>query len=155
MEKKFSTKDLIVTGVFSALLFICAMVGGCFFAITPTLTFYYPIGASVFAGPVFMLYLAKVPKRGALIITGIILCLVGTLTGMHWGMNVGYLVCCTLAAILAGIGHYENKVLNVLSYIVYSAGSMGTYFVFFFYKRNKIKQIYYSFFPSLCFKYLL
>ena len=132
MDRKFTVRDLIVTGVFSALLLFCAMIGGGIFAVMPTLTFFYPIGASVFAGPVFMLYLSKVPKRGALVITGIILCTFGTLTGMHWGMNFGYLIACILAAVLAGMGHFENKVLNVISYVLYSMGSMGTYLVFFF-----------------------
>ena len=139
MDSKFTAKDLIVTGVFTALLFICAGVGGGIFAITPTLTFYYPIGASLLAGPVFMLYLAKVPKRGALIISGIIMCAVGTLTGMHWGMNFGYLVCCIIASFVAGAGHFKNKVLNIIAYIIYSIGPMGTYFVFFFMRDSWIK----------------
>lgn len=139
MDGRFTAKDLIVTGVFTALLFICAGVGGGIFAITPTLTFYYPIGASLLAGPVFMLYLAKVPKRGALIISGIIMCAVGTLTGMHWGMNFGYLVFCTIASFVAGTGQFKNKVLNIIAYILYSIGPMGTYFVFFFMRDSWVK----------------
>ena len=105
---------MIVIGVFGALLFICAGMGGGFFAIIPTLTFYYPIGASLLAGPVFLLYLAKVPKKKGLIITGIILCLMGTLTGMHWGMNFGYLIFCMIAAFVAGIADFRNKRINIV-----------------------------------------
>ena len=89
-------------------------MGGGFFAIIPTLTFYYPIGASLLAGPVFLLYLAKVPKKKGLIITGIILCLMGTLTGMHWGMNFGYLIFCMIAAFVAGIADFRNKRINIV-----------------------------------------
>lgn len=52
-KKGLTVKDLIVVGVFMAILSVCAMVGGIVFAITPTLTFYYPIGAALLPGPVF------------------------------------------------------------------------------------------------------
>ena len=41
MGKGLTVKDLIVMGVFAALLTVCSMIGGVFFAITPTLTFYF------------------------------------------------------------------------------------------------------------------
>ncbi len=49
-----TVKDLIVMGVFGALLMVCSMIGGVLFAVTPTLTFYFSIrsrfasGASIF-----------------------------------------------------------------------------------------------------------
>ena len=51
-KKKLSAKDLIVTGVFAVLLLMAAMLGGGPFATVPTLTFYFPIGAAVLAGPI-------------------------------------------------------------------------------------------------------
>ena len=60
MGKGLTVKDLIVMGVFAALLTVCSMIGGVFFAITPTLTFYFSIGAALLSGPVFLLLLAKV-----------------------------------------------------------------------------------------------
>lgn len=138
-KKGFSARDLILIGVFSVLFLLCAMITGGFLAATPTLTFYYPIGASVLAGPVFMLFISKVPKRGALAIVGIVLCILGTVTGMHWGMNFGYLLFCIIAAIVAGIGGFKNMGLNVLAYVLYSFGPMGTYFVFFFNRESWIR----------------
>ena len=138
MNNKFSVKDLITTGIFGVLLLMCAMITGGPFATIPTLTFYFPIGASVLAGPVFMLFIAKVPKRGALVIVGVIICILGTLTGMHWGMNFGYLTFCIAAAIVAGIGRFQNMALNVLAYVLYSFGPMGTYFVFYFNRESWI-----------------
>ena len=41
-----TVKDLIVMGVFGALLMVCSMIGGVLFAVTPTLTFYFSIGAA-------------------------------------------------------------------------------------------------------------
>ena len=50
-----TVKDLIVMGVFGALLMVCSMIGGVLFAVTPTLTFYFSIGAALLPGPVFLL----------------------------------------------------------------------------------------------------
>ena len=36
-----SVKDLVTTGIFTALLFVFIMVGGVFFATNPVLTFFY------------------------------------------------------------------------------------------------------------------
>ncbi len=137
-KKGLTAKDLIVTGVFSVLLLFAAMITGGPFAAIPTLTFYFPIGAAVLAGPIFMLLVAKVPKQGALVIVGALMCALGTLTGMHWGMNFGFLICAILAGFIGGYGQFQNKVLNLLAYIVYCFGPMGTYFVFFFNRESWI-----------------
>lgn len=138
-EKKIlSAKDLIVTGIFAVLFLMAAMIGGGPFATIPTLTFYFPIGAAVLAGPIFMLFIAKVPKYGALAIVGVVLCALGTLTGMHWGMNFGFLICSIIASVIAGVGKFRKPVLNLIAYIVYCIGPMGTYFVFFFNRESWI-----------------
>lgn len=130
-SKKLSVKDLITTGVFAALLLVAASLGGTVFAITPTLTFYFPIGAAVFAGPIYLLLLAKVPKRGAMMIAGAIFCILGLMTGMHWGMDFGVLIMAIIADFVAGTKKYKSVKVNVLSYILYAFGPMGTYFVFY------------------------
>lgn len=135
-KKVLTAKDLIATGIFSVLLLLAAMITGGPFCAVPTLTFYFPIGAAVLAGPIFMLFIAKVPKHGALVIVGALLCILGTLTGMHWGMNFGFLICATIASVIAGVGKFKDKVLNLIAYIVYCFGPMGTYFVFFFNKES-------------------
>jgi len=134
-KKMLSVKDMITIGIFGVLLLLCGMITGGPFATIPTLTFYFPIGAAVLAGPVFMLFLAKVPKKLGLMVVGVVICILGTLTGMHWGMNLGYLVFCIIASFVAAAGKFRNGALNVLAYVLYSFGPMGTYFVFFFYKE--------------------
>lgn len=124
-------KDLIVTGVFGALLLICSAIGGMVFAINPAITFYFPLGAALLPGPVFMLYLAKVQKRGGLSIIGIVIAVLVLITGMHWGMAAGSFVCAVLADIVAGTKRYRSKKTNLLAYIIYSFGSTGTYIAFF------------------------
>lgn len=57
-----TVKDLIVMGVFGALLMVCSMIGGVLFAVTPTLTFYFSIGAALLPGPVFFTSSCKSAK---------------------------------------------------------------------------------------------
>ena len=107
------------------------MIGGVLFAVTPTLTFYFSIGAALLPGPVFLLLLAKVPKRWGLTIIGVIISLLSLIMGMHWGMCVGGLIGAFLADMIAGTKNYRSKKLNILAYIVYSFGPMGTYIAYF------------------------
>lgn len=130
-KKGLSIKDIIITGVFGAILLITTSIGGVFFAITPTLTFYFPLGAALLPGPVYLLYLAKMPKRWGISLIGIIVGALCLITGMHWGMALGSVICAILADLVAGVGKYKNKKINLLSYIVYSYGCMGTYLIYF------------------------
>ena len=126
-----TVRDLIITGVFAALLMVANGLGGAVFAVNPALTFFYPIGGAVFGGPIFLLLLAKVHKRGALVITGIIFCILGLVTGMHWGMDFGVLIALIVADIIAFSGKYIDMKRNILAYMIYCIGPAGTYFVFY------------------------
>ena len=59
-----TVKDLIVMGVFGALLMVCSMIGGELFAVTPTLTFYFSIEPLCFRGQYFYFFLQKCQSVG-------------------------------------------------------------------------------------------
>lgn len=130
-KKGLTAKDLVTIGIFSALFLVFALVGGIFFAPNPVLTFYMPVGSALLCGPVYLLMMAKVKKRGAAAILGAILCVVWFVTGMHWAMAVGYLVMGIAADFVAGAGKYQSKKINSLSYILLSLGGTASYLVFF------------------------
>ena len=130
-EKGLTVKDLVTIGIFSALFLVFALVGGIFFAPNPVLTFYMPVGSALLCGPVYLLMMAKVKKRGAAAILGAILCVVWFVTGMHWAMAVGYLVMGVVADFVAGAGGYQSKKVNSLSYMLLSLGGTASYLVFF------------------------
>lgn len=130
-KKGLTVKDLVTIGIFSALFLVFALIGGIFFAPNPVLTFYMPVGSALLCGPVYLLMLAKVPKRGGAAILGAILCIVWFVTGMHWAMALGYLVMGAAADLVAGAGKYRSKKINSLSYILLSLGGTASYLVFF------------------------
>ena len=130
-QKGLTVKDLVTTGIFSALFLVFALIGGIFFAPNPVLTFYMPVGSALLCAPVYLLLLAKVPKRWAATILGAILCIVWFVTGMHWAMALGYLVMGIVADLVAGAGGYRSRKINSLSYILLSLGGTASYLVFF------------------------
>ena len=119
-----SVKDLVTTGIFTALLFVFIMVGGVFFATNPVLTFFMPAGSALLAGPIYLLMIAKVHKRWSVTIMGVIMAIIWFVTGMHWAFALGYLI-------MAVVKQYKSKKINSLSYILFSLGGTGSYLVFF------------------------
>ena len=130
-QKGLTVKDLVSVGIFTALFLVFAFVGGIFFAPNPVLTFYMPVGSALLCGPVYLLMLARVQKRWAVTILGAILCIIWFVTGMHWAMALGYLVMGIAADLAAGIGGYQSRKINSISYILLSLGGTASYLVFF------------------------
>lgn len=130
-KKSLTVKDLVTTGIFSAIFLVFTMIGGIFFAPNPVLTFYMPMGAALLCGPVYLLMIAKVQKRWSVTILGIIMGIIWFVTGMHWAFSLGYIGMGIIADLVAGAGDYRNKVVNLLSYMLMSLGGVYTYVVFF------------------------
>ena len=130
VRKGLSVKDLVTTGIFTALLFIFTMVGGVFFATNPVLTFYMPAGSALLCGLIYLLMVAKVQKRWSLTIMGVLIGIVWFVTGMHWAFALGYMLMGIIADFVAGAGQYKSKKFNIISYILFSLGGTGSYLVF-------------------------
>ena len=130
-KKSLTIKDLVTTGIFSAIFLVFTMIGGIFFAPNPILTFYMPMGAALLCGPVYLLMIAKVQKRWSVTILGIVMGIIWFVTGMHWAFSLGYIGMGIIADLVAGAGHYRNKAVNLLSYMLMSLGGVYTYVVFF------------------------
>jgi len=130
-QKGLSVKDLVTTGIFTALMIVFTMLGGMFFAANPVLTFYMPMGCALLCGPVYLLLVAKVHKRWSITILGIILGFFFFVTGMHWSMALGNIGMGIIADIVAGLGAYTNKKLNALSYMLFMLSNTFTYLIFF------------------------
>ena len=130
-KQNLTIKDLITVGIFSAIIFVCISLSGGPFAMFPALTFYFPVGASLLAGPVYLLLIAKVPKTGPIFITGLLMAIFCYATGMHIGMTIGYLVGSAAADLLAWTARYKSIRINILSYIVFCLGGTGSYIAYF------------------------
>lgn len=125
--KGLSVRDLVTTGIFTALFFVFTMVGSIFFAPNPVLTFLMPAGAALLTGPVYMLLIAKVPKHGPVIILGVVMGLIMFVTGMYWMWSVFYVALAVVADLIAGAGKFKSSALNLVSFLVFSLNPMGSY----------------------------
>lgn len=129
--KGLTVKDLVTTGIFTALLWVTMLIGGLPLAPNPVTTFYMPLGSALLGGPIFLLLVAKVPKRGPIAIAGILIGLIWFATGMHWAMDLGYVLCAIAADFMAGAKKYRSVKLNMLAYACLSLGPTGTYISYF------------------------
>lgn len=130
-EMGLTVKDMVTTGIFTALYLVFTMVSGIFFAPNPVLTFYMPIACALVCGPIYLLLVAKVRKRFSVTLLGILMGALMFVTGMHWGMCLGYIIMGIAADMVAGVGRYRRKVLNMFSYMLLSLAPAGSYLVYF------------------------
>lgn len=130
-KKGLTVKDLVTIGIFTALFFVFEMIGSLPFAPNPALTFYQPFGIALLCGPIFLLMVAKVPKRGTIAILGIINGIVWFVLGMHWGMDLGYVIMGIVADIVAGTKGYKNIKMNIFAYALFCLGPAGVFVAYF------------------------
>ncbi|MDD3139355.1 MAG: MptD family putative ECF transporter S component [Lachnospiraceae bacterium] len=126
-NKKLTVRDLVTTGVFSALFLVFMMVGAGVFAPNPVLTFAMPCAVALVTGPVYLLLIAKVPKHGPIMILGIVIGILMFVTGMYWLWAVALIMLGIIADIIAGMGRFRNMSLNILSFVIFSLNPMGSY----------------------------
>ena len=71
-SKELETRDFISVGIFSLIYAVVAFVIGGAAQMTPVTFPFMPMIVALFTGTIFMLYVAKIPKKGALSILGVI-----------------------------------------------------------------------------------
>lgn len=83
--KKLQAKDYITCGIFSAIC-IVAMLIAAVMNMSGYTTAFYPALASLFIGILYVVLLAKVPKRGAVLVFGVVPCMYFFLSGVTEGL---------------------------------------------------------------------
>ena len=144
-KTKLQSKDLIVAGAFAAMYLVLLMVGVSVLGVIPLLYLAAPFFISIILGPVYMLYVAKIPKRGAILILGI---LVGLLTSMGgvWQAAVWAIVLALIAEVIVAGGQYKSKRSYLISYIIFACSNMGPFWMLVFAKQSFLDScaIYYG-----------
>lgn len=125
--KKLQVKDLMVTGAFAALYFVCVGLGTLLSLIFDQSgnMMYAPAGAALLAGPVYMVLVAKVVKFGSISLVGAVMAMFFFLSGYMTAAFLPSLTFGFLAEIVAKVGNYKQKWTNLLSFIVFSFGNLG------------------------------
>lgn len=105
---KLQTRDFISVGIFSLIYAAVAFVVGGLAQMTPITFPFMPMVVALFTGTVFMLYVAKIPKRGAIIILGIIAGILLLITGMFWMMSAFFIVLGIIADFICASGQFKS-----------------------------------------------
>ena len=124
-ENKLQSRDFISIGVFTLIYASVTFVVGGVSQMTPVTFPLMPAAVALFTGPIFMLYTAKTPKRGALTIMGVIIGILSFASGMFWMMAVFYAVFGVLADLICASGKFKSFKRNLLGYCVFALPPMG------------------------------
>ena len=106
---------------------VVAFVIGGVAQMTPVTFPFMPMIVALFTGTVFMLYVAKIPRKGALSILGVIAAILLFVTGMFWMMSVFFLVFGLIADFICASADFRSFKKNLLAYCVMALAPMGTY----------------------------
>lgn len=142
-ESRLQVKDFISIGVYTAIYFVLVTVAtfssrlifaGLGFIMIPAM-------AALLAGSIYMLMTAKVPKFGAITAMGIVMGIFFFVSGHFVFSFVGNIGCGIAADLISRAGKYKNKLLILLSYVVFSCGLMGPILPLWFMKDAYIASL--------------
>lgn len=127
MKTKLKTKDLIYAGAFAAVYIVVMFVVVMALGFVPFLyIFASPFVVGVVNAVVYLMYVMKVKKFGAITILGLLFGLVTT-TGGH-PYSLMFAVPLGLGAdFIAKSGKYESKKMNALSYMLFNLTMIGPF----------------------------
>ncbi|MDV5976290.1 UNVERIFIED_CONTAM: MptD family putative ECF transporter S component [Streptococcus canis] len=125
--KQLRIKDIMTTGAFAALYFICVGMGtliGIFFDHSGNML-YAPAFAALLGGTVYFLLIAKLQKFGPVTLLGLIMGGFFFLSGHFFAAMFPSIVFGFLADVIASLGKYKSRVFNNLSYLVFAFINSG------------------------------
>ena len=126
-NNSLQTKDYISIGVFSLIYFVIAFGIGGIAQMTPVTFSLMPMIVALFAGSIFMLYTAKIPKKGAVSILGILAGILLFITGMFWMMSAFFVVFGFIADYIISSGDFKSFRRNLTAYCIFALAPMGAY----------------------------
>lgn len=115
-----SPRNLVNIGVFCCVYFVVMFTTGTLGIFTPILMFVGWIIGALINGCVVMLYLAKVPHKGAMTIMGAVLGIGMVLTGHYWLTIIGAIFLGFIADLVASSGQYTRPLTNSIAYGIFN-----------------------------------
>lgn len=143
-KEKLKTKDLIYAGAFAAIYMVLVLVIVMASGIVPILYIISPLTVGMICGTVYLVYVSKVRKFGAILILAI---LFGIITGVNsvyaiaWAIVMGL-----LAELIVRAGAYQSKKMFVLSYWVFNLNMIGP-FLMLVYAKNTFLKLCAEYYP--------
>ncbi|MDK2807378.1 MAG: energy-coupling factor transport system substrate-specific component [Clostridiales bacterium] len=133
-ESKLQSKDLIIAGAFAALYVVVLFAVVSATGFIPILYLLAPLILGIVLGPVYMLYVTKIPKRGAILILAAVVGLLTSLGGV-WMALLWSILCGGLAELVASRGKYRSRRFFLGSYVIFACTNMGPFWMLVFAKE--------------------
>lgn len=144
MKQKLSTKDLITAGAFGAIYVVLITVISTALAMTPITFLLTPLVMGIVGSVVYMLYVSKIKKPGAILILAV---LVGVITS---GTSIYPLLLAVIWGVIAEIivrkGDYKSRGHIVAGYCIFNFTSIGPLFMVVIAKKAFLEScaVYYG-----------
>lgn len=131
MESKFSVKDLITVGVFTALYFVVTFIVACL-GFIPVFMAFMPLIGPIFNGIPLMLYFSKIKHFGMITITSIIIAILMFLTGHPYPIFIFCIGAGLITEFVLRAGKYESIRNCVIGSATFSLWLLGMVIALFF-----------------------
>ena len=120
-------KNILTTLLAVVLYFLCLGIGVLLGHLVDSTgnMFYAPAFSALVGGSVYMLLLAKVPRFGAITTLGLFMALFFLASKHGAGAFLPAIACGLIADTIARLGHYQDKIKNLLSFLVFTFSTSG------------------------------
>ena len=120
-------KNILTTLLAVVLYFLCLGIGVLLGHLVDSTgnMFYAPAFSALVGGSVYMLLLAKVPRFGAITTLGLFMALFFLASKHGAGAFLPGLACGLAADAIARLGNYQDKIKNLLSFLVFAFSTSG------------------------------
>ncbi|WP_026068937.1 MptD family putative ECF transporter S component [Methanomassiliicoccus luminyensis] len=125
--EKLTTKDLVTTGIYSAIFFIINMAMMMLTGIAPILWLAMAPVLGLLCGVIYMMLITKVQKFGPVLIMGMIVAVIYFATGgFTWMILATFAVCGLVAELIRYAFGYQSFKGNLAAYCVFALGVIGS-----------------------------
>ncbi len=136
MKGKLKTRDLIYAGAFGAVYLILMLVIVMGSGIVPVLYILSPLTVGIICATVYMLYVIKIKKFGAILILAVLFGLVSSVNSVYalaWTVLTGI-----AAELIARAGKYQSKKMFMVSYWIFNLNMIGPFLMLIYAKQQFI-----------------
>ncbi len=125
MTDKLKIKDLVLIAVFFIIyFFVISMIG--MIGFVPILYLIYPVISAIVCGVIVILFMAKIPKKWALFILGILSGILMSYFGQIWIILIITLLISLIAELVFRKGNFKSFKYNSIAYAIFSCWPIST-----------------------------
>lgn len=142
-SQKLEVANLISIGVFTAIYFVLVAIAtfGSALILPGFSNILLPAISALISGTIYMLMVAKIQKFGGITIMGIVMGVFFFISGHFIISFAANIICGIVADIIGKTVQYKNKVVILISYVIFSYGLTGPIIPLWFMKDAYVENL--------------